>query len=1391
MYAVLQRAVRGLAITALALSGMAAIAPPAQAAFWYPFGIQTNVAASTITGNSWTLCWSGTYADSANLSDVLAACDQSFIMLAGGVNGSSTYMLAGAGPRSTVFGTTASNTTSYANGVYFYYNAQSMGFAPNSTITQSSADTKDSTIDSWSDGRTTGAYRMSWHTSDTTINGGWRVGLADGLNSDTSYVRAIYESNGVAAPSITTQPSSQTKNVGDSVSFSVSASSPDGGSISYQWQRYTSGAWADISGATSSTYSIAAVALGDALSYRANVKNTLGGYSTTSPSNTVTLTVNRLTPTALTITSTAGTYGSNLTLTSSGGASNSSSTTYAVTTVGTAGCSITGTTLSFTASGSCGVTASKAADSTYAAVDSAETTITIAKAAQATLLVTPDTATYGVGITLATTGGSGSGAVTYTVTDGGSAGCAVTGNALSSIGAGTCAVSATKATDSRYLAATSAASTMTILSAGQSTLTISTTLGTYGSALTLGTTGGSGTGAVSYTISDSGTALCSIAGSVLTPGHAGTCTVVATKAADGAYLAKSSSITTITFAKAAQATLTITTTAGTYGSTLTLETSGGSGTGNLLFAVTDTGTAQCSVTGSTLSAAHGGTCQVTAVKVADGNYEATSDVRTITFAKAAQAALSITSTNGTFLETLTLTTSGGSGAGAVTYTLNSAGTANCALSSDVLTPGHAGTCTVTATKATDTDYLVESSTVTTITFAKAAQGTLTITSTNGTFLETLTLTTSGGSGSGLVTYVLDSAGTANCSLSNGILTPGHAGTCTVTATKATDTDYLVRSSSSTTITIAKAEQAALSVTNTSAIPGISLTLATTGGSGIGAVTFTVSSAGATGCSITAGLLDSTGPGTCTVYATKATDADYLAMQSASVGIIVSKLTQAALVVSSTDTTYLETLTLTTTGGSGTGAVTFAVTESGTAGCSITSGILHVTGAGSCSVTATKATDALYLERSSAATTITVAKAVQATLTAIGGGVTVLDPFALTTTGGSGSGSVRYIVVSGAHCTITGAELRGSRALPCSIVAIKATDSNYLEAQSAPVIISVGLREVVIYAPTVSTDLGSLVTLQATQLGLISGDALSAVEMRFEGTTIRGDHYGPSTVMPTQAGTYTVTIASFTLAARDADIYTVATRAGTFTLRWVALPVADPALAAVGSESESGDGNVVYTNTGAAISNGQWSLSVQGVAADLAGLRLVVAANGRLSVIGTGYQPFAAVRIFLMSRPAELGTAWTDANGAFTVSVTIPSALADGAHVLQVNGYAASGAVLSTAVAVQAVTSRSLSVRVGFRGTATTATTAAVRALVTAAHRVASSSTSVRIVVTATASRGSKASRVLASKRAIRCAKTLDAQLREHGIDVGFTTKIRTLKAANPRLLRTVLSTIRW
>jgi hypothetical protein len=605
-------------------------------------------------------------------------------------------------------------------------------------------------------------------------------------------------------------------------------------------------------------------------------------------SQAFTLTVNKRQQLTLTLTSVNGTFGASLPLTTSGG-SGSGAVTYMAVNGTATGCAVSGSgpyTLGATSAGTCTVTATKAADSDFQARSSAATTVTFAKAAQATLTVTSVSGTYGTPLTLTTSGGSGTGAVTYVAAEGTATGCAVSASApytLSVTSAGTCIVTATKAADTNYNASSSAPTTVTFGKAGQATLTVTSVSGTYGTPLTLTTSGGSGTGAVTYVAADGTATGCTVSASApytLSVTSAGTCTVTATKAADGNYTVKSSAPTTVTFAKATQATLTLTSVSGTYGTPLTLTTSGGSGAGAVTYVGTNGTATGCAANGSTLTSTSAGTCTVTATKAADGNYNATSSApTTVTFAKGAQATLTLTSVSGTYGTPLALTTSGGSGAGAVTYAATNGTATGCAANGSTLTSTSAGTCTVTATKAADTNYKAASSAPTTVTFAKAAQATLTVTSVSGTYGTPLTLTTSGGSGTGAVTYVAADGTATGCTVSASApytLSVTSAGTCTVTATKAADGNYTVTSSAPTTITFAKAGQSIV-FTSTAPSPayvsGPAYTITATGGGSGNPVTFTLD-ATSTGCELNGSTLTFVAAGTCVVNADQAGDANY-------------------------------------------------------------------------------------------------------------------------------------------------------------------------------------------------------------------------------------------------------------------------------------------------------------------------------------------------------------------------------------------------------------------------------------------------------------------------------------------------------------------------------------
>lgn len=121
---------------------------------------------------------------------------------------------------------------------------------------------------------TAGSYSLNIQAFES-IEGG-------GIGSPLYHYTVTVTGSVNTAPSITSQPQSQTVSEGGSVTFSAAASGSP--TPTFQWKKNG----ADIGGATGSSYTIASTVLGDAGSYTVTASNAAGSAT----SNTATLTVN-------------------------------------------------------------------------------------------------------------------------------------------------------------------------------------------------------------------------------------------------------------------------------------------------------------------------------------------------------------------------------------------------------------------------------------------------------------------------------------------------------------------------------------------------------------------------------------------------------------------------------------------------------------------------------------------------------------------------------------------------------------------------------------------------------------------------------------------------------------------------------------------------------------------------------------------------------------------------------------------------------------------------------------------------------------------------------------------------------------------------------------------
>ena len=460
---------------------------------------------------------------------------------------------------------------------------------------------------------------------------------------------------------------------------------------------------------------------------------------------------------------------------------------------------------------------------------------------------------------------------------------------------------------------------------------------TFGDAVfTFTPTGGSGIGAITYESSASTVATISATSGEVTIGSAGTTTITATKAGDATYSEATASYT-LNIAQAEQAAFTFADIADdavdrTFGDPVfTFTPTGGSGTGAITYESSVPDVATISTTSGEVIIKGAGTTIITAIKAADTNYNAATASYTLNIAQAEQEAFVFdnSAVDKTFGDPVfTFTPTGGSGAGAITWESGDTTVATVVSPSGEVTIKGAGTTIITATNVA-TNYNAAATTYT-LSVAKANQVAFAFDNSDvdKTFGDPVfTFTPTGGSGAGAITYESSASAVATITTS-GEVTIAGGGTATITATKAADINYN-EAIATYTLNVAKANQAAFTfadiadaaVDKTFGDPVFTFT--STGGSGAGAITYGSDDPDVATVSATSGEVTIKSVGSTTITATKAADTAYNeATASYSLTVRDNQAKFSFTTVAVYKTVGDPVFTFTSTGGSGTGAITY-------------------------------------------------------------------------------------------------------------------------------------------------------------------------------------------------------------------------------------------------------------------------------------------------------------------------------------------------------------------------------------------------------------------------------------------------------------------------------------
>jgi|GEM_PF-2050895 len=491
---------------------------------------------------------------------------------------------------------------------------------------------------------------------------------------------------------------------------------------------------------------------------------------------------------------------------------------------------------------------------------------------------------------------------------------------------------------------------------------------------------------IEYSVQTAGDPSCAIADDstpTVTFSAAGTCVIRATAVQGGAYLSATTDVTltvtaaaqTITFASLADK---------TYGdASFAVTVSASSG---LTITLTPADSSICSVSATTVTIVEVGTCSLTASQSGNSSYAAaTSVTQTFTISpKAITMSLSISDKNydglstASVLGTPTLAglVSGDSGYVAVdtdditaVFGDPDAGagkSVSVTLGDDVLVAGGSGD--------RSDRYTVTVSGSPTASISKISQSTVTLTSSNSmVFGQSMLLVGSGGSGSGSLSYSYVSG---PCAVSGSSVEATGAGSCVVTATRASDTNYNAATSADFTITVAKAAQ---SINFTSTVPstivsGTTYTPAATASSGL-SVGFTISTGDPGVCSITGGVVTFVASGTCVIQAAQSGDSDYLSATSVTQTLVAGKINQTIAFPAITGKDFDDPAFLAGATVSSSRTVTYATSTRLVCEVNASTGLISITTVGDCTVTASSAGDSSYAAASDVSRTFTISPVV--------------------------------------------------------------------------------------------------------------------------------------------------------------------------------------------------------------------------------------------------------------------------------------------------------------------------------------------------------------------------------------------------------------------------------
>jgi hypothetical protein len=741
-------------------------------------------------------------------------------------------------------------------------------------------------------------------------------------------------------------------------------------------------------------------------------------------------------------------------------------------------CTVSGSTATAVGAGTCIIDANQFGDGSHQAAPEVQQSFAVGGGAPSLSIQSihfsttpPGGAVVGSTYTIAAAASSGL-PVVFTA-DASSAGvCTVSGSTVSPVGTGTCTIDADQSGDGSYLPAPQVQQS---LSVGKNPQTISFTTPPPGGAVVGGSTytisaAASSGLAVAFSADSTSAGVCTVSGSTVSFVGAGTCTVNADQAGNGAFqpavqvqqsfavTTPSLSVQSVNFSSAPPAGAVI-------GSAYTIAASASSGL-PVAFSTDLTSAGVCTVSGATVSLVGTGTCTINADQSGDGSYQPApqvqqsfavgKDPQTISFTSSPPAgalsggsyAVSATSNSGL----------------AVAFSADAGSAGVCTVSGSTVSFVGAGTCTVNADQAGNGTFLpavqVQQSFAVTVASLSVQSINFTSTAPVGATAGGSAYAVSAAASSGLaVAFSADPSSAGVCTVSGSTVSFAGSGTCTINANQSGNGSYQAAAQVQQSFAVGFGAQT-ISFTSTPPSPaGVGdpdYVVAADATSGL-AVVFSADASSAGVCTVSGSSVSLVGAGTCTIDADQPGDATHQAAPQVQQSLSVGPGAPAPSVQSIN-------FTSTTPSGATAGGPTYAVSATASSGlpvafsadassagvCAVSGSTVSFVGSGTCTIDADQSGNGIYVAAPQVQQSFAVGLASQTigfTSTPPGSAVVGGGGYTVAATASSGL-PVAFSLSAGSAgvCTISGASVSFVGGGTCTIDANQSGNGSY---QAAP------------------------------------------------------------------------------------------------------------------------------------------------------------------------------------------------------------------------------------------------------------------------------------------------------------------------------------------------------